>query len=199
MFLWSILQKSESELLKKFLFAQQLNPVKNDLCLQFDEDLKQCNITLTMSEISQMKESKFRILVKTQIRKVATKYLLSLKAKHSKLDSVSDEYRLERYLSSSNISTEEKQTLFKLRTRMVDVKSNFKIKYGSNLTCTFCIEEENQSHLLSCQEITVGLNTTEVKYSDIFGDLPKQEKIAKLYNKILKQRQLKLKILSLGN
>ena len=45
MFLWSILQKSESELLKKFLFAQQLNPVKNDLCLQFDEDLKQCNIT----------------------------------------------------------------------------------------------------------------------------------------------------------
>ena len=48
MFYWSILQKSESELVRKFLTAQELNPVKNDLCLQFKDDLNTCEITLKM-------------------------------------------------------------------------------------------------------------------------------------------------------
>ena len=56
----SILHKSESDLVKKFLIAQELNPVKNDLSLQFREDLKMCDITLTRQEISNMKKHKFK-------------------------------------------------------------------------------------------------------------------------------------------
>ena len=56
MFYWTILKKSKSELIKKVLIAQQLNPAKNDLCLQFEDDLKTCGVTLTMLEISQMKK-----------------------------------------------------------------------------------------------------------------------------------------------
>ena len=82
MFYWSILHKSESDFVRKFLDAQQLNPVKNDLCLQFNEDLKTCGITLTSSEISNMKKVKFKKLVYTQLRGVAREYLLSLKTKH---------------------------------------------------------------------------------------------------------------------
>ena len=63
-----------------------MNPVKNDLCLQFDSDLKQCGIALTMSGIANMKKVKFRNIVNTQLRTVAREYLLTLKAKHSKLD-----------------------------------------------------------------------------------------------------------------
>ena len=47
MFLWSLLHKQESEFVRKFLIAQQLNATRNDLCLQFDEDLETCGITLT--------------------------------------------------------------------------------------------------------------------------------------------------------
>ena len=83
MFLWCILK---TELVPNFLSAQQMNPVKNDLCLQFDSDLKQCGIALTMSEIANMKKVKFRNIVNTQLRIVAREYLLTLKAKHSKLD-----------------------------------------------------------------------------------------------------------------
>ena len=60
MFYWSILQKSESELVRRFLTAQELNPVKNDLCLQFKDDLNMCDINLNTSEISTMKKSKFK-------------------------------------------------------------------------------------------------------------------------------------------
>ena len=80
MFLWCILQKSESELVPNFLSAQQMNPVKNDLCLQFDSDLKECGIAITMSETANMKQLKFRKIVNTQLRIVATEYLLTLKA-----------------------------------------------------------------------------------------------------------------------
>ena len=194
MFYWTILQKSESELVRKVLIAQQLNPVKNDLCLQFEDDLKRCGIALTMSEISIMKKHKFRKIVNSQLREVARDYLITLKTKHTKLFNLSNDYRLEKYLSSEKLSTAEKQTLFKLKTRMVEVKSNFKTHHDEQVTCSFCPEEDTQAHLLSCKEVTMGIDISNVEYEDIFKDIDKQEAIARVFNKILKQRNLKLKI-----
>ena len=57
MFLWTILNKSESDLTRKCLIAQQLNPVRNDLAVTFQNDLEQCGIALSMSDISNMKTS----------------------------------------------------------------------------------------------------------------------------------------------
>ena len=125
MFYWSILQKSETELIRRFLTAQELNPVKNDICIQFKDDLKTCGINLTSSEISKMNKCKFKKLVYNQLQEFAREYIISLKQKHSKLDNIRNTYTLEPYLTSSNITTEEKQTLFKLRTRMIEVKDNF--------------------------------------------------------------------------
>ena len=197
MFLWTILQKSESDLVRKCLIAQQINPVKNDLATTFANDLELCGITLTMSDISRIKKSKFRKLVNTQIRNIAKEYLINLKMKHSKLDQISNLYRIENYLKSSNISTEEKITLFKFRTRMVDVKCNFKNQYGGNLTCYFCSYEDTQSHILSCRELIGDIKISDVQYNHIFSDLiTEQEKIAKVLNKILKKRNLKIKLLA---
>ena len=143
-----------------------------------------------------MKKSKFRKLVNTQIRNLAKEYLINLKMKHSKLDQISDSYRTEKYLESSSITTEEKQTLFKFRTRMVDVKCNFKNQHGLNLTCYFCSTEDTQSHLLSCKELTGDINTSGVQYDHIFSDkITEQETVAKILNKILKKRKLKIELL----
>ena len=118
MFYWSILQKSESELVRKFLTAQELNPVKNDLCLQFKDDLNTCEITLSSTEISKMKKWRFKKLVYTQLREVSREYLLSQKRKHSKLDALQDTYKLATYLVSNSLTTQEKQ-----------IKNNFKSPY----------------------------------------------------------------------
>ena len=91
--------------------------------------------------------------------------------KHSKLDQISDSYRIENYLKSSNISTEEKITLFKFRTRMVDVKCNFKSQYGKNLTCYFCSYEDTQSLTLSYKELVGDINIPGVQYTHIFSEL----------------------------
>ena len=138
-----------------------------------------------------MKKSTFRKLVNSQLSELAREYLINMKHNYSKLNKICDNYSLESYLSSKNISNEEKQTLFKFRTRMVAVKSNFKCQCGANLACQFCPEEDTQSHLLSCKELTKGLEISHVVYEDI----SKQEKAAKTLNRILKQRYLKLKML----
>ena len=193
MFLWTILQKSESDLTRKCLSAQQLNPVRNDLATTFQNDLEMCGITLGMTEISNMKKATFRRLVNTQIKELAREYLVNMKNNHTKMNKISDSYIFEPYLLSTNISTEEKQTLFKFRTRMVEVKSNFKAKYGQNLSCNFCPEEETQIHLLSCKELLKDLDMPKVEYDDIFKDITRQEKAAKELNKILKERNNRLK------
>ena len=149
-----------------------------------------CGITLTMIEISNMKKTTFRKIVNTHLREVARAYLLKLKNKHSKLNSLSDSYKLEPYLSSVKLSTEEKQTLFKLRTRMVDVKSNFKMQYGQNLTCNFCPEIDTQSHLLSCEQLTDGIDISNTEYEHIFQDLKKQEKSCNSFQQNFEEEKL---------
>ena len=58
--------------------------------------------------------------------------------------------QIQNYFKSNNSLTDgEKITLFKLRSREVNVKCNYKNMY-TELTCTFCDSEEddNQFHLL---------------------------------------------------
>ena len=145
-----------------------------------------------------MKKTTFKKLVNSKLRDVAKLYLLNLKSKHTKLNDISDIYKLEPYLSSKNLSTEEKQILFKFRTRMVDVKANFKMKYGQNLTCFFCPETETQSHLLFCKPITNGIDMKTTEYDHIYQDISKQEKIAKILTRILNQRITLLKMSSMN-
>ena len=134
------------------------------ICIQFQKDIETCGITLTSSEISKMKESK---LVYSQLNEISRDYLLAFKLKHSELSNLTNSYKLEQYLTSDQITTEEKQPLLKLRTRMVDVKVNFKTYYGPNLTCRFCLEEESHPDLLICKEIVDGTNVRYVDYEDI--------------------------------
>lgn len=138
-------------------------------------------------------------MVNTKLRDVAKMHLLNLKSKHTKLNDISNSYKLEEYLSSTNISTEEKQTLFEFRTRMVDVKSNFKMQYGQNLTCYFCLETDTQSHLLLCKPITNWIDMQSTEYDQIFQDISKQEKIPKILKRILKQRNTLLEKRSMSN
>ena len=77
--------------------------------------------------------------------------------------------------SSSHLTLQEKKELVKMRTRMTDVKSNYKNKYES-LNCDKCGKinyfiEETQEHVYKCIENkdnqknfeTIFTNTNETK------------------------------------
>ena len=129
--------------------------------------------------------------MKTAVRDAAQEYLLELKSKHSKLNNIENSYRMKTYLTSENLSHEEKLLLFKLRTRTFDCKTNYKNLYKNDLNCSVCTSEDSQEHLLSCKMITEGVDTENVVYSDLFASYPKQEKAIKVFMKLNRNRKLR--------
>ena len=102
-----------------------------------------------------------------------------------------DKFKIQSYLKNDKFSFQEKQLLFKLRTRMIDVKDNFKTMYN-NLDCNLCNEDTVQSdaHLLECSYLintSTQLNNNHTsEYEDIFGDNKEQLRITKLYMNLFK-------------
>ena len=61
-----------------------------------------------------MKKNKFKNLVNANIREIARKYLIQLKNKHSKSSGLSEDFKMQKYPTSSKLTTDEKQLLFHL-------------------------------------------------------------------------------------
>lgn len=51
-----------------------------------------------------------------------------------------------------NMNFEDAKIIFMIRSKMLDVKGNYKNKYEPNLKCELCQEEtENQDHIVKCR------------------------------------------------
>ena len=157
MYLWTILQRPEEEMLKKVYKTQKVVRTSGDWANIIEEELKTYNINLTDEEIEATSKYTFKNLVKRNVDSEALKYLNEKAAKHSKSgDLIKSEISEERYLTDKRFSLSEVQLLFKLRTRMLDVKKNSPSLWNNVLTCRICkdeIEIESQEHLLRCKEI----------------------------------------------
>ena len=120
-----------------------------------------------------MKKDKFRNLVKRKIRNLSNRYLISLPNEHSKSEKLLLENVIKQYLTCQEISTEEKKLLFALKTKTVNVKTNYSSGYKDNMQCRLCGkpgEDESEIHILTCQQIVNENGLLEnLVYSDIFG------------------------------
>ena len=105
---------------------------------------------------------------------------------------------MQKYIKSPLFSNNEIEILSKLRSRNIEVKSNFKNKYTDgngvmNLECsmTGCSETEDQEHLLSCNILINRLGydpKNSVKYSDVFSKTRRQKKVVQVYASLLEVR-----------
>ena len=122
MYYWNLLQKDDTELVKKVFLTQRSLPTKNDWVSQLESDLKECRITLSEVEIKNMKKETFKTLVKKHIKNIAKEYLINLRSKHSKSENLLVTDCMKDYLKSDKITIEEKKLLFAMKTKCVDVK-----------------------------------------------------------------------------
>ena len=182
MFYWTILNKSESELVKAVYNAQRDFPSRNkdDWTSEVQGVLKECNINLAEQEVKRMTKEKFKTLVKEKIQVKVLAYLISCQNKHSKSQNLHLNTDMQEYLSCQELSTQEKQMLFKLRTKMLRIKTNFKSIYREDLSCSLCEDknsEENENHLLVCPILVNHPNMTQeinkVSYNHVFKGLKK--------------------------
>ena len=75
---------------------------------------------------------------------------------------------------------------------MLKLKANFSSMYGNNLECSICKEVgtlESESHLLNCsvlrEKTGVADEMKQVKYEDVFSDVKKQQKVVRVFLKIM--------------
>ena len=199
MYLWSILHKSDNELVKKVYNTQKEFPVKNDWVLQVQDDLSKCKIELSDEEIASMNKEKFRKIVNSAIKELSEEYLSNLVEKHSKTEKLVPSDKMQNYLTNDDTTVNEKKLLFSLRSRMYPVKMNYRNGH-SNLLCSLCSkEEENQQHLLVCEKIVEEeklrnvIMKNKIYYEDIFGSPKKQTEAVKIWKIIDEIWKRKLK------
>ena len=105
-----------------------------------------------------------------------------------------NEVKPAKYIVDSRFTTKQKQLLFRLRSKTLDVKHNFKHQH-TNLWCISCgLFTETQSHLLQCPALVTNLKFLNVKTSKlnenfIYGNLEQQEMIIKIYSDIIEVRE----------
>ena len=84
-FLWYLLHEERESLLSRFFHAQLSSPGKGDWVLTVQEDIVSLEISMDMEGITATSQSRFKSLVRHQVKKKAFDYLQSLQATHSKL------------------------------------------------------------------------------------------------------------------
>ena len=101
-------------------------------------------------------------------KKIETDGAAKSKIKHLTENSNWEPGKRREYLNK--LTRNQSSTIFKARTRMLMVKSNYKTKYQNNLFCRACgKEEETQNHVLEeCQNLHQ-TNGTKVTINDIFS------------------------------
>ena len=122
MYYWHLMHLDENE----FYVAQSLRPSKNDWALQIMQDKKDLNLDISDEEMRNISKTKFQKILQSRIKENAAKFLIKTQLRQSKTKhmKISDKFMTARYLFSKTMCTEEISTLFKLRSRTIDVKDN---------------------------------------------------------------------------
>ena len=99
-------------------------------------------------------------------------------------------------MTNSKFTKSETQMLFKVRTRMFNVKENFENMYENDMLCDLCrMSNCTQAHLLQCEVIKSfdpEIEENEIKYKYIFGNDKEMKKVVLVLEKISEIRNLLL-------
>jgi hypothetical protein len=155
-------------MLSQFFHAQWNNPGRFDWVETVKEDIMDLGLPSTLVEIQGLSTGQFKSLVKSRCIATAFNQLLKQKSLHSKMVPLSyEELRIQTYFTDGTLHSGDAKLLFSFRTRMVDVRCNYRSKH-TTVSCPLCqTEDDTQEHLLVCPKINT--QPSAVIYSDIFG------------------------------
>ena len=158
-YLHTILRNKKTSMLYKVFKVQWLYPCKGDWTTQIKIDLNDLNLPGDLETLEGYSKAKFKNLVKSRIYLHAVDILNRKKDAYSKLKNLNyADIKTQKYLTDAQLSHEEKQTVFKFRTRMTNCGDNFRAG-RENVLCPLCKEHiDSQFYLLKCPELTTELN-----------------------------------------
>ena len=197
MFLHYLLNEENDSLVHKVLQEQMRSPAKNDWILVVQENMEELDIGLDLETIKTLSKDSFKAFIEKKINTKALEYLNKLKSKHSKvMHVVHKNLKVQEYFEAAHVEdTCMAKLIFHARTRMLNVKANYKSQYlKTDMNCPMgCPVLDSQEHVILCTKIeSFCLNSekNEPKYKDLFTeDSSKQKTIAKIIKGRLEKRK----------
>ena len=183
-----------NSMIHRFLMSQIKGKKKKDWIVQVFLDLKHLKLKEDLEIIRKTKKLKLKDILNRKIKENAFEELIIQKENHSKVKQIEyDNFEMQKYLKPCeiNITKEEAQEIFRLRTRTSDVKANFKGKY-ENLECYACNnDEETQKHVIEKCKILNENNEGKIpEYEKIFtGNVKMKQLIVKRFQENIKLRE----------
>ena len=186
-FLHYILTQGADSMIFKVFNKQSQNRQKKDWVTTVLKDLELVGLNVTFADIQAMNKTKWKNIVKLHIREKSLQYLQEIKQKHSKVKELKHvKLEMQKYLLPNKYesSKEDIQSIFKIRSRVLDLKMNLKGIYDT-YECEVCLkEEESQKHIYECTEIWKirEINHENIpKYENILnGDVLEMIEVAKI-------------------
>ena len=130
----------------------------------------------------------FTNILNQKINENAFKYLMKRKGSKGK-ETIEEELCMAEYLLPSNsaLSISEKQKMFAIKNRMVDIPGNFP-KGNIEYKC-ICNKKEDMKHVYNC-ELNNGGKEPEFDYEKIFsGTIYEQNEVYKKFERNLEKRE----------
>jgi hypothetical protein len=195
---WHVLNVDKSEMIFRVYAAQKLSPVSGDWIHLLETDKRKFQIEMSDSEVSAISKQKFKNYIKKKAEELTIQFLAKLAMKHSKSDQLDvEDLSISPYLTDCRFSKEERELLFKLRSKTVDVKQNFPNAYLNNdMLCDLCkLFTCTQSHPLQCPKLSCKLVIDgQLQLSDtwIYGPVEQQLLYIKIYTQFWKLREEEL-------
>ena len=198
MYWWHILNVEETEMINKVYRAHKLSLVSGDWVLLLEEDKQMFNIKMADDEVKAVSKYKFTNFVKKKAKELTIEYLMRLRQRHSKSTDLDvQDLSISPYLIDGRFSKESRELLFKLRSKTVDVKENFKNAYFNNhMLCELCLLFPcTQSHPLQCPQLNIKLVVDKkltLSDTDVFGSVEKQLLYVNIYKQFWELRETTL-------
>ena len=196
MYLHTILQKDENEMVRKVYEAQKVQPSSGDFIQLVKEDCAKIGLDMTDKEIGKTQKQKFKNIVKSKVITAAFNYLQMLQQSHSKMENIKyDQFEISPYLTSPLFNNDSRSLLLALRTRTVrGIRSDFGGLYPDKRCPLGCGDMDTLKNILTCQVLKQShashdVTNIDIRYEDIFSpDISKQKQVTELYRQLLDTR-----------
>ena len=190
-YLHNIVTRKESEMIFNFFKAQWNNPVRGDWTETVKTDLEDFSISINLEDIKKQSKEVFKKKVKAKAQEYSLNILLEKKETHSKMSNLQYfELKLQTYFHQEGLSIKQIQDVFRFRTRMIQVRENYKGQRGPYL-CPLCNDyPDNQIHLFQCKKLNEKREENEIVDNLYTQDVTVEN--ARKVSKILKEREKQL-------
>ena len=189
-YLRHIVQRHDSELIKKVFLAQKEQPTRGDFVKLVEKDLSDIGISYEEALQSDMTKEKLKKLA----RNAAFRQLLNQQSEHKKVKQIKYmTLTLQPYLDSEIFKEKQTTLLTALRSNCVrGIKMNFSKMYKNDLSCPLKCDDKNpnldsQEHLLFCKALSDGGSTVHI--SQIYKSIQDQQNISNILFDLIKKRE----------